>query len=121
MGSALTGVGADRNHAGIEQALARVHQEANAYLTLPTFPGEKDFWSGLNSSITAFDGVVQRALFQLDAGALQGSRAGLPGIASAADRVSEAATHAVEFNAQNGRELALRIKTVRREAGWTGY
>jgi signal transduction histidine kinase len=121
LGSELTGAGGDRSRPEIEQALARVHQEANAYLTLPTFPGEKDFWTDLNSAITAFDAIVQRALAQLDAGALQAARAGLPGITSAADRVSDAATHAIEFNAQNGRELAFRIKAVRRDAGWIGY
>jgi signal transduction histidine kinase len=121
VGTAVMGGGGERNHAGIEQALAQLTQEANAYLSLPTFAGEKDSWGELNSSIIDFEGAVQRAVAQLDAGAAQASRAGLPLVADKADRVSAAATRAIEFNAQNGRELALRIKAVRRNAGWIGY
>jgi signal transduction histidine kinase len=121
VGTELMGGEGERSHAGIEQALAQLTQEANAYLALPTFPGEKDFWGDLNSSIIAFEGAVQRAVAQFDAGAVQASRAALPLIEEKADRVAEAATRAIEFNAQNGRELALRIKAVRRDAGWIGY
>jgi signal transduction histidine kinase len=121
VGAELIGAEGKRSHAGIEQALAQLTQEANAYLSLPTFPGEKDYWGDLNSSIIAFEGAVQRAVAQFDAGAVQGSRAGLPRIEEKADQVSDAATRAIEFNAQNGRELALQIKTVRRSVGWIGY
>jgi signal transduction histidine kinase len=109
------------SRAGIEEALAQVTREANAYLSLPTFPGERAFWSGLNTAIAAFDGAVERALAQLDAGADQAARAGLARIAEAADEVVNSAARAIEFNAQNGRELALRIKEVRRGASWTGH
>ncbi|MFL5273192.1 MAG: sensor histidine kinase, partial [Anaeromyxobacteraceae bacterium] len=44
VGAELMGVEGKRSHAEIEQALAQLTQEANAYLSLPTFPGEKDFW-----------------------------------------------------------------------------
>ena len=80
-------------------------------LSLPTFPGEKDFWSGLNSSIAAFDTAVAGALAQFDAGAVQASRAGLSRVAEAADEVMNAAARTIEFHAQIGRELALRIMT----------
>ena len=120
LGDELTRRGG-KARATIEQALAQVNQEASAYLSLPTFPGEKNFWGDLNASIAAFNGAVERALAQSDVGAIEASRAALSRVEEAADRVSDAATRAIEFNAQNGRELALRIKSVRRDAGWIGY
>lgn len=109
------------DRAAVEPALAQLHADANAYLTLPTFPGEKDLWRELNSSITAFDGAIQRALAHLDAGAVQAARAGVGSVVSAANRISDASARAIEFNAQNGRELALSIKKVRRDATFVGY
>lgn len=120
MGAELM-AGGGRDHAAIEQALAQVNQEASAYLSLPTFPGEKSFWGELNASIVAFNGVVQRAVAHSDAGALPAARAELSHLEETGDRVSESVARAIEFNAQNGRKLALRIKEVRRDAGWLGY
>jgi signal transduction histidine kinase len=105
----------------IQRALTQVNSEATAYLSLPTFPGEKSLWGNLNASIAAFNGAVQRAVAQSDVGAVEASRAALSVIAEEGDRVSDAATRAIEFNAKNGRELALGIKSVRRDAGLIGY
>jgi signal transduction histidine kinase len=113
--------GGGRGHAEIEQALTQANEAATAYFTLPTFPGEKILWGELNSSIAAFNGAVHRALAQFDAGAVQAARSELSRVEDSADRVSDAATRAIEFNAQNGRELALRIKAIRHDAGWIGY
>jgi signal transduction histidine kinase len=119
VGSLLTVGGKER--AEVDAAVAHINDEANAYLTLPTFPGEKTFWRELNESIVAFDRGVERALGQREAGAVQASRASLVDVSRAADRVSAAAAAALEFNASNGRELALRIVSVRRSAEWVGY
>ncbi|HET9597580.1 MAG TPA: HAMP domain-containing sensor histidine kinase [Anaeromyxobacteraceae bacterium] len=105
----------------VEQALAQVNQEANAYLGLPTFPGETNFWGDLSSSIATFNGAVERVLAQSEVDAAEPSRAALSRVMLAANGVSDAATRAIEFNAKHGRELALRIKSVRRNAGWIGY
>jgi signal transduction histidine kinase len=108
-------------HAAVREALARVTQEANAYVALPMFPGEESFWADLSSSIAAFNGAVERALAQSEAGGGGASPAALAGVMAAADAVSEAANRAIGFNANTGRELALRIKSVRRSAEWMGY
>ena len=113
--------GGGKGRAGIEQALTQANDEANAYLTLPAFPAEKNLWGELNSSIAAFNGAVQRALAQVDAGAVQAARVELPRVEDSADRVSNAATRTIELNAQHGSELALRIKAVRHDATWIGY
>ncbi|HET7752688.1 MAG TPA: HAMP domain-containing sensor histidine kinase [Anaeromyxobacteraceae bacterium] len=120
LGRAL-GSGESRDRVAVDPALAQLHAEANAYLTLPTFPGEKELWRELNNAITTFDGAVQRTLAHLDAGAATTARAGIGAVATAADRVSEACARAIEFNAQNGRDLALSIKEVRRNATYVGY
>jgi signal transduction histidine kinase len=119
LGSFLTFGGKDR--AEVDAAVADINDEANAYLALPTFPGEKTFWRELNDSIVAFDGGVERALGQREAGAVQASRATLVDVGRAADRVAAAAAAALEFNASNGRELALRIVAIRQHAEWVGY
>ena len=120
LGTAVT-IGDAQDRAAVEPALAQLNAEANAYLTLPTFPGEKSLWRELNDSIAAFNGAVQRVLAQADAGAAQAARSGLAGIAVSADRVSDAAAGAIEFNAQKGRNLALAIKTVRHDTAVAGY
>ncbi len=119
LGQALSLGGKDRSE--LDAAVAQINDEANAYLALPTFPGEKAYWRELNDSIAAFDARVERALAQRDAGALTASRATLGEVARAADRVAAASGAALEFNASNGRELALRIVATRRNAEWAGY
>lgn len=109
------------NRVAVEVSLATMNAEANAYLKLPTFKGETAFWHDLGAAIAALNGAVQRTLAEFDAGAFRAARADLAHVASSADRVSDAAARATEFNARNGRELALRIKGVRREAAWIAY
>ena len=120
LGTTLT-IGDRRDRAAVEPALAQLNDEITAYLALPTFPGEKDLWRELNASITAFNGAVQRCLAQYDSGDVGAARRGLPAAAAAADRASEAAARDIELNAQQGGELALRIKAVRRDGAWVGY
>lgn len=120
LGSALT-IGDRRDRAAVDAALAQLNSEASAYLVLPTFPGEKDLWRGLNDAITVFNAAVQRALAQYDSGDLVAARAGLPRVSTAADRVSEACARGIEFDAQHGGELALQIKALRRDGAWVGY
>ncbi len=120
LGTAVA-VGDARERAAVDPALAQLNAEANAYLALPTFPGEKQFWGELNESIIAYNASVQRALANFDAGAVNVSRAGLASVDTAADRLSSAAARALEVNAQNGRELALHIKKVRRNAAVVGF
>jgi signal transduction histidine kinase len=120
LGTALT-LGDAKDRAAVDSALAQLNSDANAYLALPTFPGEKQFWGELNESIIGFNSAVQRVLAQSDAGAVGVSRSGIAGVATAGDRVSAAAVRAIEFNAHNGRELALQVKAVRRSSAIVGY
>jgi signal transduction histidine kinase len=120
LGTAVT-LGDAKVRAAVQPALAQLNSEASAYLRLPTFRGEKEFWRELNGSIAAFDGVVQRTLAQLDAGAFQSARSGLADVAAAADRVSDAIARAIEFNAENGHDVALRIKKIRHDTTIVGY
>ena len=107
--AALFTGGAPGDRAAVEASLATVNAEADAYLRLPTFPGEKEYWRALDDAIFVFNGAVQRALAEL------------PRVAVAADRLSEATARAVEFNAANGRALALRIKAVRHDSSWIAW
>jgi signal transduction histidine kinase len=107
--------------ATVEPALALVNDEANAYLALPIFPDEPPFWREIKDSLAAFNGEVQRALIYLDAGPSSATTSRLASVEASADRVSDAAARAIEFNAQNGRELALGVMKVRRSVAWVGY
>lgn len=88
--------GTPKNRAAVAPALAHLADEANAYLLLRTFPGEKDLWRELNESIAGFDGTVHRTLAQLDAGSLQTARSDLPAVAAAADRVARISSEAID-------------------------
>lgn len=113
--------GDPRGRAAVENALGEVNAEANAYLRLPTFAGERDLWRDLGDALAALNGALQRTLADVDSGAWEAARAQLPLVAAAADRVSDAAARATEFNARNGSELALRIKAVRDRSAWMAY
>jgi len=120
LGSALA-EGGVKDQAAVEAALEQLNGSANAYLALPTSPGEKPSWRELNGALTAFNGAVERVLGEYEAGALVAARTDLGRALAAADRVSGASARAIEVNAQAGRDLALRIKAVRRDATRVGY
>src|SRR5512142_493207 len=115
LGLAVTN-GGPEERAAVDRALQQLGAEANAYLALPTFAGEKDYWRELNESIVGFHAIVHRILTELDMGAPGAARQELPAVSTAGDRATEAASRALEFNAWNGRALALRIKSDRRHA-----
>jgi signal transduction histidine kinase len=105
----------------IDEAVTQLKDDASAYLSLPAFEGERSYWDELNESIGMFDAVVQRALAVRGASSAQATKAIIDDVANAADRVTAAAAAAVDFNARNLRDLAVNIKTVRRNAEWIGY
>jgi signal transduction histidine kinase len=117
----LTDSGGGGRRAGVDEALARATKGANAYLALPTFPGEEEVYLDLSSSLTDFHGTLERSLAQVGDGALKPSQAELTRIDETASKVIAAAQYAIEFNARNGRELALQSKATRRSSSQTGY
>lgn len=113
--------GDPETRAAVEASLATVNAEGNGYLMLPTFPGEKEHWRILGDAIAGLNGAVERALAATEAAGGTAGEGELPRVAHAADRLSDAAARAIEFNATNGRELALRIKEVRHRSSWIAY
>jgi signal transduction histidine kinase len=104
----------------VEGALAQVNTEARAYLDLPTFPGEKDYWHRLEDGLDRFDRAVHRAVAQQESRKADRSRRNLAEVDASADQLLVAISEAVEFNARNGAALALQIKAVRGRAAWVG-
>ncbi|HET7824823.1 MAG TPA: ATP-binding protein [Anaeromyxobacter sp.] len=104
-----------------EQALAQVNSEARAYLGLPRFPGEQAVWHEVERALDEFDRAVHREVAQRTSGAAGLAQGSLDEVARSADRLMDAAAVDIEFNANNGRDLALRIKAVRSRAAWIGW
>ncbi len=109
-----------RARAAVAPALSALAAEVEAYLALPPFPGERGLWREVQLAHGEFDAAVRRALARLEAD-LPRHEPATAGIASAAERLSDAAARALEFNAREGRRLAVRIKEVRRRAARIDY
>jgi signal transduction histidine kinase len=107
--------------AEVERALSGVNSEVRAYLALPMFPGEQEAWSEVERALDDFDRSVHQALAHRASGAVALAEDSLGEVATAADRIMDAAARDIAFNAANGRELALRIKEIRRRAAWAGW
>ncbi|HZZ84123.1 MAG TPA: HAMP domain-containing sensor histidine kinase [Anaeromyxobacteraceae bacterium] len=109
----------DEGAEALASTLAQLDGEVNAYLALPTFRGEAELWREVQLAHEAFDGAVRRALSRTSGDAPDPPP--LTEVSATADRLSVAASRALEFNARNGRALALRIKEVRRNASRIHY
>ncbi len=84
----------------VEAALATVNGEAEAYLGLPTFPGEKEYWRALGEAIAGFNGAVQRVLADVDTGARDAALAELQRVA-AAGRVKLLGINATDLDSES--------------------
>lgn len=104
----------------IERALGEVNAEARAYLSLPTFPGEKALSGALDGASERFNRAVHRLLAQAEAGALALGPGALHEVGASASQLDDAVSRAIELNARIGRDQAVRIKAVRRHAAWAG-
>jgi signal transduction histidine kinase len=105
----------------VERALSEVHANTRAYLVFPKFPGELKAWEDVERGLDDFEAAVHRTLAHRAAGAGALAQASLAEVASAADRITDAAARDIELNAEAGRDLALRIKAVRHSAAWAAW
>jgi signal transduction histidine kinase len=100
--------------AQVDTSLRTLRDDIQGYLALPMFPGEKAYWAALDQTWVAFDQAVRRTKQLITRGAhLPASEMFSDEVTPMASRLIDASVRAIEFNAQQGRSLAERIKEVR--------
>jgi signal transduction histidine kinase len=98
----------------VEASLRRLDDDVRGYLTLPTFPREASYWLEMQRAWTSFDQEVRRARELSDAGRSEEAveRFG-SGVEPSAQHLLDAAISGIEFHAEHGQTLAVRIKELR--------
>ncbi len=100
----------------VDASRAKLDEEVQGYLELPTFRGEHAYWRRVRGSADAFDDAVQHTRDVATEGQGQAAAASfVEEVEPSARRVVDASIAAIEFNAQNGRDLARRIKDTRHQ------
>jgi signal transduction histidine kinase len=117
----ISGRSDSEQKAELDASLQEVDRDLKGYLELPRFPGEERHWNEVQQSWVRFDEAVKLTRDIAEAGKREAAHALLEQkVDPAADRVVEAAMGAIEFNAENGRAAASRIKLLRRRSVWVG-
>jgi signal transduction histidine kinase len=103
----------------LHASLEKLNQDVQAYLSLPTFPGEQEHWARLQRSWIGFDQAVRTTRELADAGDELNARAMfLRSVAPQGSGIVDAALQSIEFNAKHGRAIASRIKDTRERTMW---
>jgi signal transduction histidine kinase len=103
----------------VDSSLDKVREGVQGYLSLPVFPGEERWHDQLEQSWARFNESVRRTRNEAEANKYAEARQTSAEIVNpAATLLVDAALRAIEFNADNGRALASRIKETRRRAIW---
>src|SRR5256885_3152277 len=98
----------------LDSSLDRLKSGVQGYVALPAFPDEQPSISELRQAWVRFDEVVTGTRSEADAGRYSEARQTFAGTVNpAGTRLVDSAVRAIEFNAQNGRALASRIKETR--------
>ena len=101
----------------LEASTRTLDEEIRGYLNLPTFPQEERHWIAMQRAWASFDEVARRTQELVDAGRSEEAVAMFAQkVEPAADRLLDAAMRTIEFNAEHGRALAMRIKATRSRA-----
>lgn len=94
----------------IRASSERIDENIDAYLALPTFPGEKELWTEIVQARKALDEILNRQISALaSAERLNTEPVVDPALSNAAARMSYALGLAIEFNAAHARDLAVSI------------
>jgi signal transduction histidine kinase len=98
---------------------AHLRAEMDAYLTLPTVPGERDLWKGIGEDLLRVDAAVDRALILLAQGDVRGASAIRDGqLAAATERATDSMARALDLNTAHVRQLAHAINASRSRAAF---
>jgi signal transduction histidine kinase len=101
----------------VDTSLRRLKDDIQGYLALPMFHAEKAYWTALDQTWVAFDQAARRTKELIAHGALPAAGELVSHeVTPMALRLIDASVRAIEFNAQNGRSLAERIKEARRRS-----
>jgi signal transduction histidine kinase len=103
--------------ADLESSQRSLGRHVSVYLKLPMFPQEQAHWSEVQRAWIAFDDAVRKTRETADAGrtadALQSFARN---VEPYGDAMVDAAMRSIEFNAEQGRSLAMQIKESRARA-----
>lgn len=103
----------------LDTELARVKEGTHEYLSLPSFPGERELWMDVQASWLHFDTAVQQARERAESNAnAEASALFRQKVEPAGRRILEDITRAIEYNAIRGRELAANIRETRQRSLW---
>ena len=103
----------------LDGAIDRLSRDVQRYLALPTSLGEDRHWEDLRRAWIRFEQAVRRTRDLADAGnRKEASAAFSGGVEPRGSEVLDAAMAAIEFNAQQGRQVATRIEQTRRRTIW---
>ena len=103
----------------LDSSLDRLKNGVQGYVALPAFPDEQPRITELQQAWVRFDELVRGTRSEADAGRYSEARQTFAGTVNpAGTRLVDSAVRAIEFNAQNGRALASRIKQVRHRTIW---
>lgn len=98
---------------------AHLRTEMRAYLTTPTFPGERDLWQRMGDDMRAVDAELDRIVIGLAQGDLRRAAEILEGpLAAAAERAVGSMAGTLEFNAAQAQRLAKSIEVSRGRAAF---
>ena len=101
--------------------MSRLHRELSAYLALPFYPGERDYYEEVNDATRSLETRVASFVAGIGAGdaasALSSFR---EGIAPACSRLDQALERLVTFNAGQERRLGTEIPAIRARSDRVG-
>ena len=103
-----------RAAAAITRARRLLRDEYDAYILLPTFPGETELWKEVSKRVDQMDRVVDHVLEPMRRGDAHSAQVVVDQeLTAAADDAAEAVSRSIEFDATHARELAMRIADAR--------
>src|SRR5437868_6366436 len=103
----------------LDSSLDRLKSGVHGYVALPAFPDEQQRITELQQAWVRFDELVRGTRSEADAGRYSEARQTFAGTVNpTGTRLVDSAVRAIEFNAQNGRALASRIKETRHRTIW---
>lgn len=98
----------------IEDSRRKIDGSIDAYRSLATFPGEQALWAEIVSGHIALNAALDRCISEAERGDFRAASATLgQDVAKSADELGNAFSRDIEFNAEESRKLALRIRWIR--------
>jgi signal transduction histidine kinase len=108
--------------ADFQDAQHRVESKVRLYLSLPYYPGERELWAAMNGDLARVEQASTRAFAQVNAGDRAGALATVRDqLRQAVDQTIDDLSRAVQFNARQAQELAMRIERERVRSNLIAY